>query len=292
MEPALKKRLISAAIIVIVVLCAILFAPVWLLFLLLLAIYTFGMIEFYSFLEAAGIPHFKYLGLLGGYVLLVGTWIGYHYACRLSPSDCELLVLLCLTLGVLLRTFSQKHNQEQLSTIATTLLGVLYIPFLLSFFIKLLWLGYPVGHSLEGGDARWLIVYMLLVVKWTDGGAYFTGRAFGKHKLFPRLSPKKTWEGLMGGLATGIVVSLLYYFISTGGPGKFDFGLELHDAIILGLLIGIFGVLGDLVESMLKRAAGVKDSSKAIRGMGGVLDVMDSPLFAAPLVYYYVKLFL
>lgn len=293
MHPGLGKRLISAAIIVMAVVFAAFYATPLVVLFVLLAISTVALLEYYSFLKAAEMPHFTLFGLVSAWALLVATWVGYTWPSRLSAGDAELLVILLMTTGVMLRTFSQKNNQQQIATIAGTVFGVLYTAFLLNFLMKLL-LAWP---SSQGRDGRWLIMYMLLVVKWSDSGAYFVGCSFGKHKLFPRLSPNKTWEGLLGGLGTGLLVSMLCYVIaeavSKGAPMNLGVvRLGFLDAIFLGLLISVVGVFGDLTESLLKRAAGVKDSSKVIRGMGGVLDVVDSILFAAPFTYYYAKLFL
>jgi phosphatidate cytidylyltransferase len=141
-----------------------------------------------------------------------------------------------------------------------------------------------------GMTGRMMVLYLIAVVKISDVGAFFTGRSLGKHKLFPRLSPKKTWEGLAGGVLSSLGMSLAFYWFTNGALGKVAFGL--HDAIILGLILPIVAVIGDLFESLLKRAAGVKDSGAIIPGMGGVLDVLDSLMFGAPVLYAYVTLFL
>jgi phosphatidate cytidylyltransferase len=159
----------------------------------------------------------------------------------------------------------------------------MYVAFLLNFFTKLLiqW------GQLEG---RYLILYLIVVVKSTDIGAYFTGCYLGKHKLIPRISPAKTWEGCIGGVLFAMLISVVYYHTQTHRMGTLDF--KLYDALILGLILSISGVVGDLIESLLKRASGVKDSGAIIQGMGGLLDVVDSLLFAAPLLYVYVLFFM
>jgi phosphatidate cytidylyltransferase len=283
MHPGLGKRLISAAVIVAFVLAAAIWFPASVLLLIMVGISAVATLEFYAFLDEAGIPNFNIVGVIAGALLHVVTWYTYYNPSCISADQAEIFILLGMTVFVVIRTFPQKNNVKPIDTIAGTLLGFLYVPFLFNFLVRLL-MGWP------SGEGRLLIIYMLLVVKWTDGGAYFVGCACGKHKLFPRISPAKTWEGLMGGLGTGALVSLIVYFACGGNLGVVSF--DLVDAIILGVLLGIFGTVGDLAESMFKRAAGVKDSSKAIRGMGGILDVIDSILFAAPLIYVYARLFL
>jgi phosphatidate cytidylyltransferase len=125
------------------------------------------------------------------------------------------------------------------------------------------------------------------VVKFTDIGAYFGGRALGKHKLIPWLSPGKTWEGLFFGLATaGLIGAVFSHFISQP-----DYHLAWWKGVIFGAVIGGIGQLGDLLESLMKRDAEVKDSGRLIPGFGGILDIIDSPLLAAPFAYLMFSLF-
>ena len=135
-----------------------------------------------------------------------------------------------------------------------------------------------------------MILYLIAVVKASDTGAYFTGRFLGRHKLIPRLSPNKTWEGLAGGFLFSLIVSLLFWWFAGGQLGVVS--LRVWDAAILGVLLAGSGVIGDLVESMIKRNADIKDSGHLIPGMGGVLDVLDSLLFGAPVLYAYAVLVL
>ena len=137
---------------------------------------------------------------------------------------------------------------------------------------------------------RMLIIYLGFVVKMGDVGAYFAGRAFGRHKLLPRISPKKTWEGLFGGIAASVITSLVFFLCAGGRLGVV--AMSWCDALLLGALLPVVGGVGDMFESLLKRAAGAKDSGTIIPGMGGILDVLDSLLFGAPVLYAYARLFL
>lgn len=158
--------------------------------------------------------------------------------------------------------------------IAYAVLGFLYIPFLLMHLVML--------HRTTYGW-QWLLVLMLIVMT-NDSAAYYTGSAFGKHRLYPLVSPKKSIEGALGGLGGSICGTLLAKFI-------FFPQLPLADALITAVVIGILGQTGDLFESLLKRSFGVKDSGSIIPGHGGALDRMDSIIFAAPAMYYYVIYF-
>ncbi len=158
--------------------------------------------------------------------------------------------------------------------IAYAVLAFLYIPFLLMHLVML--------HQTAYGW-QWLLVLMLIVMT-NDSAAYYTGSAFGTHRLYPLVSPKKSIEGALGGLLGSIAGTLL---------AKFTFfpQLTLADALLTAVLVGILGQTGDLFESLLKRSFGVKDSGNSIPGHGGVLDRLDSIIFAAPALYYYVIYF-
>lgn len=279
MHPALGKRIVSAIVLASFFLASIFFFPPGAQLLVLLLVSAAATLEFYSFLDAAEIPNYRIVGVLAGAALHIVTWLSLQGGSA-RAAEWELLIVLAVTLVVVLRTFPQARNTKPIITMGGTLLGFLYVPFLLNFFVRMLVCWGP-------GTGRMLILYLLLVVKWTDGGAYLVGCAIGKHKMFPRISPAKSWEGLAGGLSFGVATSLIFFF-STGGHIGDKLQIGVPDAIVLGLLLGISGTLGDLAESLFKRAAGVKDSSHMIRGMGGVLDVIDSLLFTVPVLYAYM----
>ena len=263
-----------------------------------------GLLEFYSILRAANIPAFRILGTAAGVILLAATYLSLNiqFFARERPTEIwkelPLLVLTLIIFAIFLRQFPQKKNPQPLPTIACTMLGLVYVPFLIMFFFFLAFRWTPVAPmSTMSPTAVWLLLYLVVVVKSSDVGAYFVGSLIGRHKLFPRISPGKTWEGLAGGLATGILSSVLFSRLAhaTGtDPGTVTFGklvLETSDIWILGAFLAVIGVLGDLVESLLKRSAGMKDSGRLFPGMGGILDVLDSLLFAAPALYFYLRWF-
>lgn len=158
--------------------------------------------------------------------------------------------------------------------VAFAMLAFLYIPFLLIHLVQLRQTTFGI---------QWLLVIMLIVMT-NDSAAYYSGSAFGKHRLYPLVSPKKSIEGAVGGLFGSLSGTLL---------AKFTFfpQLTLTDAAATALIVGMVGQAGDLFESLLKRSFGVKDSGTIIPGHGGVLDRIDSILFAAPITYYYVLFF-
>ena len=148
------------------------------------------------------------------------------------------------------------------------------------------------GYRVEGGGGTGgaVLLFSVFLVKMTDTGAFFTGRALGRTKMVPWLSPKKTWEGFAGGMATTVLCALLIgYWLHAAGIVRIQ---ERHMAypwalVVLGVLLGLFSAAGDLCASLLKRDAAVKDSGQALPGLGGVLDVLDSPLLAAPVAWLF-----
>lgn len=176
-----------------------------------------------------------------------------------------------------------RKSEEALVNVAVEFFGVAYVAVPLSYMLAIL---YPIAPSTVE-DGRWWLFYLIFVTKITDVGAYFIGRIWGKQPLAPHLSPKKTVEGAAAGLVCAILLSLGMVFLGRTFAGS-AFPLGFIDALWLGVLIGLFGQVGDLAESLLKRDAAVKDSNK-IPGLGGVLDMIDSLIFTAPIVYFYLK---
>jgi phosphatidate cytidylyltransferase len=167
--------------------------------------------------------------------------------------------------------FGKKPLEDSLPSSAIAVLGTTYVGLLSGSLIRLR-NDFPEGYK--------LVFFLLLVVWLGDSGAYYVGKNFGKHKLSPRISPKKTVEGLMGGVAASIIAAVVIHF--TFFP-KFP----LVHAIIAGAILSVAGVIGDLAESMWKRSADVKDSGTLLPGHGGFLDRFDSILFTAPILYCY-----
>jgi phosphatidate cytidylyltransferase len=155
----------------------------------------------------------------------------------------------------------------------------MYVPWLLNFIQKINF--FPdIGHN-----GKFYVLYFILVTKFSDTGAYAVGSLIGKHKMIPRISPGKTWEGFGGAIVVSTLASLLFaHFLRHKMPG-----MNVLHAIILGVVLGSCAVVGDLIESLFKREAGVKDSGKFFPGIGGILDLLDSLLFNAPIMYLYLR---
>jgi len=193
-----------------------------------------------------------------------------------------------LVLAIAMAVFFLLHFRDTsgaLLTIAVEFFGVVYVAAPLGLMLGVL---YPVPYHGIPQEGRWWLVYLIFVTKITDVGAYFVGRLWGKTKMCPTLSPKKTIEGAAAGFISAVIASILIHVL---GINFFDghFFLSLTESVWLGMLMGTFGQIGDLAESLLKRDAVVKDSN-TLPGLGGVLDMVDSLLFTTPIVYFFIRM--
>lgn len=247
------------------------------LFLLLLALVTLlGVREYCQLIEMKGEHPDRVWGYLTAcaYPLVHGATVrGY------LPQDATLLFwwmaffsLLCLAL------FSPKHS---LTRVALTFFGFCYVVLPLGEILT-------VAHTPVGGDdLRLWLFYGISITKLTDVAALFVGRYCGKYSLAPQVSPKKTWEGAAGGMLIGCLSSLL--FVACTNALHLHFSLSYTEAFILGLILPIFGQVGDMVESLFKRDVGAKDSGY-LPGLGGILDLVDSLLFTIPVLACFLRL--
>lgn len=259
----LKKRIFSAIVMVNLAALAIisnLFAAIFTTILVIL-----GLFEFFSMIEKKGVYIYKYLGVIIGALIPLSIYFKFEVT-----KTWELLFfgITILTL-IILQLKREDHNQAIIG-LSSTIFGIFYIAWFLSFFIKIKFLALGSFHALA----------VILITKSSDIGAYFIGSKFGKRPLIPKISPRKTVEGAIGGLLFSILSALM---ITNYLPFSY-----LH-MIFLGAFLGILGQLGDLFESLIKRDCNVKDSG-AVPGLGGVLDTIDSLLFTIPAYYFYISI--
>lgn len=239
-------------------------------------------LEFYRLVAASRIPTLTYFGLFWTLLFIVSR--DSDLLTNLRPHfDISLLTPLLLTSAVLISLIwflLRPQKEKAFAGWAWTIGGVIYVGWLLSYMVALRGLDNPLTIDLDEGR-NW-VFFALFVTFASDTTAFFAGRALGKHPLDLEISPHKTREGAIGGVLAALLVSLLFIL-----PTPLSLPLNWWQVAILGLLVSIFGQLGDMVESLFKRNMGVKDSSKLIPGHGGFLDRMDSVVFAGVVVYYY-----
>jgi phosphatidate cytidylyltransferase len=262
----LARRVTTALVVLPVVLAGLLLGPALLGAAIILATLLLGLWEFFGLMEARGLVPYRVTGvvvLLAIFVEVVTRldWVG--------PPLWPMVALVSMT-ALLLRV---GDFGATVPAAAVTLLGATYLGAL--------------GGTIAGLRliepqvvAPWRIVLLLAIVMASDTVAFFVGSAFGRRKLAPGISPGKTVEGAAGGLVGGILGALAVW--AAGLPG-----VPAWHAGLLGFAVAILGMLGDLLESLLKRWAGVKDSGRLFPGHGGMLDRLDSLLFGAPVLYYY-----
>ena len=247
-----------------------------------------GLLEFYGMVGANGLPRFKWLGLAGGVALVSVLFLHLSGLAKapVSAAELELGILAILLLVLLGRRVFAHPAPPAFAMVGHTMLGVLCVSWLLGFMLKIFFYAAPQGAAFEGG---YCLLFFILATKCSDIGAYSLGSLIGRHKMIPKVSPTKTWEGFAGAilLSTAAAMVMAHYW----GAARLG-GMTLAHAAALGLVLAVGAVLGDLVESVFKRDSGVKDSGSFFPGIGGILDLLDSLLFNAPLMFLYLRLVL
>jgi phosphatidate cytidylyltransferase len=278
-------------------------------FVLICAISSVALLEFFRMSRAKGARPLVGLGLLAG-LALTATFFHNKLQTFLFaiadqpfafPTQPQLFVIVALcSIAVVSLAELFRNDGSAILNLGTTIFGVFYISVLLATLVGVrevfLPLDFPM-HAYFGGEESFFdqhlvatvytwggytVVSLFACIWLCDTAAYFAGRAVGKHKLFPRVSPNKTWEGALAGFLVAVAAGLVAKFL------VLEY-LTIAQAAIFGAIAGTFGQAGDLVESLLKRDAGAKDSSSIIPGHGGVFDRFDSLILASPIVYLYLE---
>ncbi len=264
----LKQRVITGAVGVPLVILAIWFGEPWPWFTLLIAAATLaGTYEFYNMANFDRREPLIYLGLLWALALVLNP----HY----RNPDILPIVITATMLISLIWLLHRPLKERKFRDWAWIIVGALYVGWMLSYWLTL--------RGLEDGR-NWVYLAMLTTFA-NDTGAYFIGRARGKHKLAPAISVGKTWEGAIGGLICAILGAMVIVTVlNLISPFTFKY----WQIVLLGFVVSLFAQLGDLVESLLKRNMGVKESGNLLPGHGGILDRFDSLIFVGAVVYYYV----
>lgn len=252
---------------------------------LLLLVLPPAVYELATLFAAERIQPYRFIAAAGAAGIVTHAFLTqFHRFQPIAASSLAFLIVAGMLFAALRRAI-MKQTSDAIHHMAGTVLATLYLG-VMAWFLMALRVKQSADATRFHGSTL-IIVMILLAVKFTDIGAYFGGRLLGRHKLIPWLSPGKTWEGLFFGLLTAGLVGLAFApYIRLPA-----YQLPWWKGLIFGIIIGGIGQLGDLLESMMKRDAEVKDSGSLIPGFGGILDVMDSPLLAAPFAYLMFSLF-
>jgi phosphatidate cytidylyltransferase len=278
----MKTRLLTAAIALPIIIASIVLpayypVTVWLFVAIAGSALAAGLFEFYSLTKKLELKADAAIGYIGAVVLFF--WFVVDAPAK-APD--LLLATLALFMAAVLvsQTFRfQKDFAKMLTGVGVTILGVFYVAFLGGFLVAT-----RTGFEAHANLSTHLLAFFFLVIFGSDSGAYFTGRAFGKHKLAPAISPGKTVEGLIGGIAAAAAFAALATF-------WFFPELPYKWSIPLAIVLAVVGVLGDLAESAMKRGSNTKDAASILPGHGGLLDRLDSLLFGAPILYYFARFY-
>lgn len=265
------KRSVTSIILISCAILTIFVLPIWTFGIIVSLFIGMGLYEFFRLSGAKKIfpVSFAYVGIFSGILL---PYITYLYRPTGGIWEMVFFILILITLFII--HFTRKDSRNAVNLIAVTLFAIFYIGWFFTFLVKI--------RFLEDGHK--LVAYLLLVTKSGDMGAYLIGSNFGRRKLIPRISPNKSVEGAIGGFIFSIACAVILgrYYISW---------MNFTFILASGVLIGVFAQAGDLAESLIKRDYEVKDSSVFLPGLGGMLDVIDSILFTAPIFYICLTIF-
>ncbi len=273
------RRIITAAVLLPILIASILISWLQPLFVLLAAAaLVLGLYEFWSLARRRQMKPDVAMGYLAASALFTGFYFADPAPGRGLDTLTLLLILIALTVGVLIAwTLRGTPFDTMIASSGATILGVLYVVLLGGHIVA-------VRTGFDQTLSAHLLSFFFMVIMGSDTGAYYVGKAFGKHKLAPSISPGKTWEGVAGGLAASFLMATIAHF-------WFFRDLPLIWAACLGVVMSVVGIFGDLTESALKRGAGAKDAANILPGHGGLLDRLDSLLFNAPVIYYFGRFY-
>jgi phosphatidate cytidylyltransferase len=269
------SRIITALIVLPILIASIYFSWLWPLFITMaIAAMVLGLYEFWLLAKRRGMKPDVVVGFMGAAALFTGFFFD-------APGKAPQLLLLTLIVFVIAALAAEMLKgapfDKMLASVGATLLGMLYVVLLGGHLVS-------VRMGFDPKLSAHLLFFFFLVIMGSDTGAYYAGRTFGRHKLAPKISPGKTWEGAVGGMLASLLMAVLAHF-------WFFPELSLKAALPLAAVMNVFGVVGDLTESALKRGAGAKDAAQILPGHGGLLDRLDSLLFNAPVIYYFARVY-
>jgi phosphatidate cytidylyltransferase len=255
----------------------------WAYLALITVLILLSTIEYFRMLKAAGVFCFPKLGLAISAAYCALVCYGFAKGGTSILADLDLLaIVISITAAFTLQLRHPIRGNEALLSVAANLLGFVYLAFLFSFVTRIVFMSPGTGEV----PGAFMLLWLIAVTKFTDMGAYIVGSMIGRHKMIPHISPGKTWEGFGGAILFSQLAACGLYALL---PVKLAALHSWGQVIALGFIIALLAVIGDLAESVVKRALGAKDSGRMLPGIGGALDLIDSICFTAPALYFYLK---
>lgn len=231
------------------------------------------LVEFYRLMAGAGLAPFDKLGVAFGAVITIAPWLEQRFG--LPVDSGHLLALAVIVFSI--RILGERDPQHRVEALAGTLFGLIYVALLLSYLVRIV-----IADPAQPAQGLLLFIWLVAVAKFCDVGALLTGLAIGRHHMAPQISPKKTWEGAVGGVLVSMGIgALLAWWWAPHLPGH----MTPLVAAAIASPIAMVAIVSDLIESIIKRRATIKDSGGLIPGIGGIFDVSDSLILTAPLGY-------
>lgn len=235
--------------------------------------------EFYQLMHASGYDPFDKLGIAFGALITLAPWLRSQFG---GPTE---LLLSFGTVVFAIRLLGERTPETRVESLASTLFGLIYVSLMMHYLLAIIT---PLPADTISANGRLLLcLWLVVVVKFCDMGALLSGLAFGRHKMSPVISPKKTWEGAVGGIALSMGAGALFAW---SAREVFPSHMSPLVAALMAAPLAVLGIVADLVESVLKRRANRKDSGATIPGIGGMFDLSDSLLLAAPVAYFLFQL--
>ncbi|MFT4546405.1 MAG: phosphatidate cytidylyltransferase [Verrucomicrobiales bacterium] len=258
-------------------------------YLFYLLVSSLGLLGYWEFLQMLG-HRSKSFNVLRNWSLLVAggyLLVRFNHFERFGSSDFgaveSVAIFLAITGAFTVMLPFKIDARRTIEQITQAGFGFVYVVILFTFLAHLIYLPKDAGAGAPTGG--FYLLFVLVVTKFTDMGAYVTGTLIGKHKMIPHISPGKTWQGFFGAIVWAVLGGFVVFWIF---PSQLQLLTPMH-VIILGVILALASVIGDLAESVLKRSLDVKDSGHVLPGIGGALDLIDSLLFTAPIFYFYLR---
>lgn len=275
----MAKRIFSTVLLWTIVGCVLWFFRTTGALILITAISILTLREFYQLMHASGYDPFDKFGMLLGGLITLAPWLHAQFGWPLQ------LLLPLATIVFAIRLLGERTPETRVESLASTLFGLVYISVMMAYMVAIIT---PAAGDLISPNGRLLLcLWLVATTKFCDVGALLSGMAFGKHRMSPQISPKKTWEGAIGGVAVSMGLGALIAWLARD---VFPAHMTPLVAALMAAPIAVLGIVSDLVESVLKRRANMKDSGATIPGIGGMFDLSDSLLLTAPVAYFFFGL--